>query len=178
MAKRSARKIESDILYNARRRMLREATRAEKAGDVRESMRLRAKAESYKASVITRGYKRNAPEYAAAIAKAAQRATRESAGLTKDGKSREKTARTMLRGNAGSQFMASTKAMWYKAGENLPIEKRYQRIVEGLGARDLLEAIEMLEAGTGRALLDSDVAPDERYDKMTVRLGQLWVSGL
>lgn len=178
MAKRSARKTESDILYNARRRMLREATRAEKSGDFRESMRLRAQAESFKASVVTKGYKRNTPEYAAALAKAAKRATRESAGLTKEGKSREKIARIMLRGNAGVQFMASTKALWHKPGENLPNEQRYSRIVEGMGASDLLEAIEMLEAGTQISLLDTDKRPDERYDTKAVRIGQLWVSGL
>lgn len=178
MAKRSARKTESDILYNARRRMLREATRAERSGDLRESMRLRAQAESFKASVVTKGYKRNTPEYAAAIAKAAQRATRESAGLTKEGKSREKIARTMLRGNAGAQFMASTKSLWHKPGENLPNEQRYRRIIEGMGARDLLEAIEMLEAGTQSSLLDADKRPDERYSTLAVRMGQLYISEL
>lgn len=176
MANRSARKKESDILYNARRRMLRESLRLEKAGDVRESMRLRARAESFKVSVVAKGYKRNTPEYAAAVARAAQRATRESAALTKDGKSRDKIARTILGGNAGSQFMASTKALWHKPGENLSADQRYARIVEALDAKDLLEAIEMLEAGTGRSLVDSDKRPDEKYDVMAVRVGQLWVS--
>lgn len=178
MANRSARKTESDILYNARRRMLREAARAEKTGDIRESMRLRARAESYKASVVTKGYKRNTAEYAAAIAKAAAKATRETVGLTKSGKSRDQIARTILRGNAGAQFMASTKKLWYTPDEKMPVEERYKRVVEGMNASDLLEAIEMLEKGTQRSLSDADQLQDERYDKLTVRLGMLYVSKL
>lgn len=176
---RSARKKESDILYNARRRMLREATRAEKSGDIKTAMEYRSKAEGYKASVVAKGLKRNTAEYAAAISQAAQRATRESIGLTKSGKSREKIAKAMLKGNAGSQFFASTVELWHKPGEKLPYEQRLDRIVKGMGARDLLEAIEILERGTGVSLAESgNTRPVERYDALAVRKGMLYVSGL
>lgn len=180
MAERSARKKESDILYNARRRMMRQAARAEKAGDIRQAMELRAKAESFKASAFAKGMKRNSVEYAEAVKTAGQTATTTSVGLTKSRISREKQARAILRGSVASQFLAATVELWHKPGEKIPAAERFNRIISGLGARDLLDAVRIMEEGTGREFssMAAELTGEEKYDTLTVRLGMLFVSDL
>lgn len=180
MVKRSARKKQSDMLYNARRRILREAAREEKKGNIEHAAELRSQAESYKAKNVTKGIRRNDPAYAAAISRAAQKATSESKKYLKSRKDREKLAHQILRGNAGAQFFASTVELWHRPGEvGASYEQRYKRIIEGMGATDLLDAIEKLEAGANVSLVDAANAPtSERYDTLVVRSGMLYVSNL
>lgn len=178
MATRSKRKQESDILYNARRRMMRAADRAEKKGDIRQAMELRAQAESYKASFFAKGLKRGSAEYAEAVQAFGQRATGKTIGLTKSKASRKKQSRALLRGGVASQVLAATVDIWYKPGENIPASERYERIMRAFSAEDMLEVVEKLSAGTGKDFTVSSDSDDEKYDTLTVRLGMLYVSDL
>lgn len=189
---RSAAKQLSDQLRNIRRRFEREAARASKRASTAtgaEAARWKAtaaeylaKAEEYRAPI---GVKRGSAEYTEQVKRAVHRGTRESASVIGSTSARNKLAKTLLQGNVASQFLAATKELWYRPGETgvnqIPRDEYYKRIMRGLGARDLMEAIEKLEAGTGVSFTDPEDAIggiNERYNDVYVRAGMLFVQTL
>lgn len=192
---RSERKQISDQLRNIRRRFERAAAREERAAAkekdgykknalLNQAEYYRRQAESYKASNLTKGLKKNSAAYAEALKAAVPTGQRESGRTLSSKQDRNKLARAILQGNKASTFFAMTKELWLIPGEDgsgLNYYTRMERVIEGLGVSDALEAIETIEQGLGYSFqepLDEIGGPSDKYDRATVREGMFFVANI
>lgn len=177
-----SRKEINNRLYNIRKRFVREAKRMEKAGKSIDAANFREIAEQYKTKNIlaAAGVKSRSAEAAAVLASALEEGERSSAYMLKTAKGREQAALKSIKGNAGSQFYAITKELWFlEPGDgHLPDGEKNRRIMEGLGVSSIAEAIEKIEDNTGLAITGVSVSGEKIYDPYTVALGQMYISSL
>lgn len=186
---RSYAKQQSDKLRNIRRRYEREAAKFRKqaanaVGITKENLEQAAQrsleqANRYRADKILGKTKAGTAEAAAKIEAAlgreagASERTLDFGRKTEDAQ-KDQVARSLLRGNTGSQFYAATKDIW--KGARTP-EERNELIKKHFGTSNLLDAVNKLSADTGTDFtMNSDATKrGEEYQKKS-RRGMLAVA--
>lgn len=166
-AKTPRPKRASDELYNARRRMKREAERLEreskKAGASgkdkldRRIDALRKAADRLYVDRFVQGAKRGSDAMKAAIEKAVDKAYA-SSKLSLKG---NKVTADALRGKAGKRLMSYTESLWHGIPDK---DERLKKVMDWLGVKEPTEIFDAFKARTGIDL--TEVPPDEpeKYD--------------
>lgn len=158
---RSYAKQQSDKLRNIRRRYEREAANFRKqaanaVGIAKENLEMAAKrseeqAAKYRADRILGKTKAGTAEAAAKISAALEREAGASERTKRFNRlefdqQQDQIARSILRGNTGSQFYAATKDIW--KGAKTP-EERNEMLKEHFGMSNMLDIINKLSKDTG-----------------------------
>jgi hypothetical protein len=192
---RSLAKIASDKLYNARRRLFRQADSLERqaakmetqkgasdalAGSYRtRAAELRSQAQSLYASNVTKGtgLKRGTEAYTRALEQATQEAVQREINPKTWRKREEMTIRS-LSGEGGRKFYAATSDIWNRPGV-VSYRQRNQAIMDYFGEDSMQGVLEKMRSGTGVDYMERDTELNEweRYEEAALR-GKMYVATL
>lgn len=169
---RSLAKIASDKLYNARRRLFRQADSLERqaakleadkhgsdalAGSYRQRAEsLRSQANSLYASKITEGtgLKRGSAAYTRQLEQATREAIAREVDF-KEWKRKEEFTIRSLSGEGGRKFYAATSDIWNRPGI-VSYRQRNQAIMDYFGEDSMQDVLKKMEEGTGNNYLERD----------------------
>ena len=158
----------SDVVYNARRRLKRQAERLEKQASQTtgtESARLRALAETARnRAQATYGQSYTMKEAQNLLRKTAS-SLASASSETNTGIRTEEESISLMSTRVGSRILAATESLW----RGVPYNQRLDAIMTAYGVTSVSDLITRFEELSGGTLYD-DERPKERYDSIVLTI--------